>query len=279
MAELVAYKAADPAETDDTKTLWELVQEAAKEKFGDEIKIIESIGTHKKLDDLDFEVKVLRHEKEPRVERRTVVDITEKDYTNYSKSEVDETVLKGKKEDPRPEETRFDFTTTFLNNWEFIRDKIGALVIELARKGETLSIKRHTDRIEKLAATKKDITNHYQQEEKISVQPMRQVRARSISYAIKYNQDYALEISTEAAVKIPVKYITRCQQLCCFICMPFNCPSTTGLVTAAQLLEALPEFKNQDGIASFVQKGTLSFMGNSTGIDKRSFLIGEPVEE
>ena len=266
-----------PADT--PKILWKLVKDAAKEKFGRNIIMVESESTLKKLGDLDFEIKVLRHEKEPREVRRTVIDITEKNYTNHSKTDSDETVLSGKKDDPRPEENRFDFTTTFLDNWELIHKKIGALVIELARKGETLSIKRHTDRIEKLAATDRDITNHYQQEEKILVQPMSRVRAKSISYAIKYHQDYALEISTKAAFIIPVRYITRCQQLCCCICMPCGCPTTTGLVTAAELLQSLPEFKIRNGIASFVQEGTLSFMGNGTQIDKKSYPIGEPVED
>lgn len=274
MAELVRFAPRSAGEPSTFQSLMDLYTLAVQEKFGHEIRIIVTPETTKELNKLDFELFVLSGEKKAREDRRTVVDVVQKEYINRSKTKEDETYLIGNKEDPRPEDTRYEFSAKFLNNFEDIRDYLGGLVIELARKGERLSIKHHQDRIEKLAATKRDITNSYEQKEKIPIPPRSRVKAVSTTYEVKYKQDYELEVSTDADAKIPVKYFTRCV-LCLCCCMPCTCPKSTGYITAAELLQSLPDFQNRNGRASFVEKGTLSYMGALTKLDKEPY----PIEE
>ena len=65
---------------------WELLEEAAKRRYGNSIRLTKTPWVTEQLDNLNFEVSVLEKELEPKESNRTIVDINMKEYTNRSRN-------------------------------------------------------------------------------------------------------------------------------------------------------------------------------------------------
>lgn len=254
-----------------TTTLWDLYEQAARQKYGDRIRIFNYSSVVQQLYDLDFRISIESADEAPREVRRTIVDVNVKEYSNCSDKETDETLVTVNKKGPQSMENRYKFSTTVLDRWGFATDHIGALVMAIAVNGGSISI--HSRYGKKSATTEEkgvDYTLGYKQQEKILVPPKTRVQARVTSYSIKYKQGYVLRFSTPSTGGVPVSYLTRCQQMfCCWECRG----SKKGFITAPELLQSLPGFRNQNGVASFVQQGTLSWIGEGINTDKTVNLI------
>ena len=81
---------------------------------------------------------------------------------------------------------------------------------------------------------------------------MSHVKAKITTYSMKYEQGYVVKFSLPSSLRISVAYKTQCQQMLC----GFN----NRYITAAELCASLP---------SFLQPGTLSWIGEGSTIDKQ----------
>ena len=245
-------------------TLWDLLEDAAKRQYGTSIKVIKTSRATKQLNNLDFEVSVVSADAEPKESRRAIVDINMKEYTNRSDKEVDETLVKVRKRASKSTGSRYNFTVSKGVNWG-VNGNIGAQVMGLAMVGGSASIganynKQKTTTTESETSQQDTFEFCYEQEEKIFVPPMSHVKAKITTYSMKYEQGYILKFSLPSSLRISVCYKTQCQQMFC----GFN----TRNITAAQFCSTLPDFREEDGKVSFIQPGTLSWVGEGSTIDK-----------
>ena len=247
-------------------TFWNLYEHAAKNQYGDNIRVVKTPWATKQLEDLSFEVSVVSADMNPTESRRTIIDINMKEYTNRGKREVDETMVKVSKSASKSKGSRYSFSTTKGVNWG-IGGNIGAQVMGLAMAGGSASVSANYGR-QKSTTTGEEqsedssFTFSYEQEEKISVPPGTQVKARITTYSVKYEQKYTLKFSISSTLNLPVIYRTRCQQMCFGICR------NTGFVNVAQMIRTLPNYCTEDGKATFTQDGILSWVGEGCNVDK-----------
>ena len=96
----------------------------------------------------------------------------------------------------------------------------------------------------------------YEQKEKILVQPMTKVTALVTTYAMNYEQGYIIKISLPKDFSLSVMYKNRWNQMCC--------GANWGRLWASDLLSELPGYSEDDEMVSFLQNGTLSWIGYLT---------------
>ena len=120
-------------------TAWGLFERAAKAKYGRSIKVVKTKWAKEKLDNLAFEISIVRADKEPKEANRIITDINMKEYTNRSQKEVDETLVTVNKASSKSTEDRYQYTTTKGTNWG-IGGNIGAQVMGAAMAGGSVGI-------------------------------------------------------------------------------------------------------------------------------------------
>ena len=274
--EMTSYSPASRAQKsakEDTVTFWELYERAAKNQYGENIRVIKTPWAKKLIDDLNFEVSVVDAEQTPKETSRTIIDINMKEYTNRGQKEIDETMVKVSKSTSKTKGSRYSFSTTKGVNWG-IGGNIGGQVMGLAMGGGSASISANYGRHKSTTTGKEEsedncFTISYEQEEKISVAPGTRVKARITSYTMKYEQRYTLKFSIPSSLNIPVTYRTRCQQMCFGICR------NAGFVNITQMLQTLPNYCIEEGMATFTQDGILSWIGEGSSVDKSE----EPLQQ
>ena len=274
--EMTSYSPASHAQKsakEDTVTFWELYERAAKNQYGENIRVIKTPWAKKLIDDLNFEVSVVDAEQTPKETSRTIIDINMKEYTNRGQKEIDETMVKVSKSTSKTKGSRYSFSTTKGVNWG-IGGNIGGQVMGLAMGGGSASISANYGRHKSTTTSKEEsedncFTISYEQEEKISVAPGTRVKARITSYTMKYEQRYTLKFSIPSSLNIPVTYRTRCQQMCFGICR------NAGFVNITQMLQTLPNYCIEEGMATFTQDGILSWIGEGSSVDKSE----EPLQQ
>ena len=245
-------------------TLVELLEQAAKRKYGNSIRVIKPPWVSEQFEKLNFEVSVVAADPKPEETKRTIVDINMKEYTNRSEKEVDETLVRVKKRSTESTGSRYSFSTTKGVNWG-VGGNIGAQVMGLAMVGGSGNISanygRSKSKTEGSETTEsKAFEFCYEQEENIKVPPRCRVEAKITTYSMKYEQGYTLKFSLPTSHIFSIAYKTMCQQMFC----GFNIRS----VTAAEFCATLPDFCQEDGKVSFTQQGTLSWVGEGSVIDK-----------
>ena len=249
-------------ESYEENTLWGLYEEAAKRRFGRSILLLNSLSIERQLNNLNFVLSIQSAETEPRETRRTVADVNTKDFTNLSEKEVDETMIKIRKSASETNLTRYTFSGRTGLVWG-LGENIGAQVMRLAVGGGGVRVSmgsqqryRHNE--------SDDFEFSYNQEERITIPPMSQVKVKIVTYLKKYEQNYSLKFSLPANLLIPVCYMTKCQKMfgCCC------CASTKRYISPAELCQTLPEYREEGGYVSFIQPGTLSWVGEGSTVHK-----------
>ncbi len=247
-----------------TATFWDLYVSAAKFMYGDNIVVLRKPWVLDILDNISFAIYVESTGQQVIEKTRTVVDITTKEYTNRSYQEVDETLLRVKKNRFSSKESQYQFRPLNGVNWG-MGGNIGAKVMGLSMSGGYSVVGGYNTHKSSSHAFEADFNFSYEQEERIKVPPLSHMKATMTSYIIKYEQEYTLRFCIPSAYEFPVMYKNICNQM--------FCSNTTGNVTASQLLLTLPHFKDEYGMASFVQQGFLSWMGEGIKVDKNMTLL------
>ena len=250
----------------DTVTFWELYERAAKNQFGEDIRVIKTPWATKQIDELNFEISVVDAEPTPKEATRTIIDINMKEYTNHGQKDVDETMVKVSKSTSKTKGSRYSFSSTKGVDWG-IGGNIGGQIMGIAMVGGNASINANYGRHKSTTTGKEEsednsFTISYEQQEKISVAPGTRVKARITSYSVKYEQRYTLKLSIPRSLNIPVTYRTRCQRMCFGICR------NAGFVNITQMLMTLPNYCIEEDKATFTQDGILSWIGEGSSVDK-----------
>ena len=236
-------------------TLWDRYVEAAEAKYGAYIDIIDTKAAKNKLLNLEFDISIVSSDPSPTEVRSAVVDITTKEFINHCEKEVDESLVKVEKPTFGWTGSRYHFSTT---EGVSIEGDIGPKVIHLAIVGGSTTINTSSNN-PITAREKHDFDFSYFHEEKILVPPQSRVKARITSYSVNYEQGYAILFSIPASVVIPVSYRKKCL---CFGCRKM------GYIGVTQLCSTLPDYRCSNGLVSFMQRGTLSWIGEGSSINK-----------
>ena len=139
----------------------------------------------------------------------------------------------------------------------------------LATVGGSIGVSAKYNKSESMT-TENELSNQvgvsfsYNQEEKMSVLPGKHVKAKITTYSMKYEINYTLKLSVKKHTSIPVSFKTRCQRF-----LPDVCRST-GFVLVSDMISSLPDYvqEDEDGMSSFTQGGTLSWVGEGCTVDK-----------
>ena len=246
-------------------TFYDLFLHAAKLKYGQSIIVMNNPWAIKALNSLEFEISILSSDPRPTEASRAVVDITTKEFTNHCEKEVDESLVKVWKQNAGWTGSRYHFSTT-RGVYRGIGGDIGPQVIHLAIAGGSTTVGINaSDPNNAIAKTEEqNFDFKYSHDEKIMVPPMSRVKATITSHSVNYEQRYAILFTIPSSVKIPLSYKTSFQQMICCCC---GCYST-GFISTGQLCCTLPEFKDENGFVSFVQRGILSWIGEASTIVK-----------
>ena len=250
-------------------TFWDLYESAAKYMYGDNIEVVRAPWVFEQLDNISFTITVEAVDQQVMEKTKTTVDITTKEYTNRSTKEVDETLVRVTKNYSTSKESQYQFFPTDGVNWG-MGGNIGAKVMGLSMSGGSTTVGGYHNRHKSSKqAFHADFHFNYEQEEKIKVPPLSYMKATVVSYVIKYEQGYTLRFSLPAYYRLPVMYKTCYNRICC--------SNNTGFITATQLLQTLPDFREEYGTASFVQHGILSWMGEGSSVNKEVRLLHDRV--
>ena len=245
-------------------TMWEVFERAAKNKFGYNIRVVKARWVTKQVEDLSFEITVVKADPAPTEKSRTIADINMKEYFNPSDTSVDETTVRITKKNTRSLESRYQFSTTKGVSWD-VGGNIGAQVMGLATAGVSGSIGGSYGRQKSTTSENEQSQAHgfeigYEQEEKIYVQPHTKVKATITTYAMKYEQGYTIKLGLPKDVTLNLMYKNRCNQ--------WFCGASWGRISASELLNELPGYSEEDDKVSFLQEGTLSWIGEGSKVEK-----------
>ncbi len=247
-------------------TFWDLFIAAAKSQYGDFIEVIDNPVARNALSSINFEISIISSDPRPTEVSRAVVDIITKEFKNSCENEADETLIKVVKSNAGWTGGRFHFSTA-RGGYDGIGGDIGPQVIHLAiTRGVTtigMNYSQVADAISKTDAHEFDFS--YTHEEKISVPPLSRVKATITSYSVNYEQGHAILFSIPSTVCVPVYYRTSFQQA---LKKFGSFCQKTGSISVAQLCSTLPDFRNANGLTSFVQRGILSWIGEGSSIEK-----------
>ena len=243
-----------------------LLVSTAYQKYGRKIlPIITPITTAKLSSFLAAtSLRVVLSEETPREIRHIAADISKKEFHNAS-SERDESVLTVSKPVGDIKANSFEFFTTSGLICGSNAD-IGAKVLDLSLSGgQGQAASFHStaavQAIPSALSTAQSFCFDYTHKEKISVPPGKTVTVVATTYAVKYAIDYTIEFSILRSWMVPIRYKTRCQQLFCCSCSSF------GHIFANELLRTLPNFREDTNFAYFTQKGTLTWVTESSKIE------------
>ena len=245
-------------------TQWDFLVNAAKSRFGRHIQVLRTspsvVALNKFFEELQFSV--LYHDAEPTETRNTVVDIHTKVYVNKSNDERDETVIQVSRPGSITQGNRYHFTPTSGLTFNFGKD-IGAQIVGLATIGGNLGVKEDSAASNQHHKMSSNFHFEYKQEEKISIPPNRKVKAKITTSTIKYEMRYTLEFKIPSSRFVNVTYLNRFQQLLCGLVCRSRKP-----VYAADILQDLPNFREQNGWCFFQQVGILTWIGENCNVEK-----------
>ena len=271
------YSPSKKASKTDFVTYWDLYKRAAMAKYGEDIIISESKFYKDQVNKIDFDFTLVSKEEKPREATRTINDINMKEFKNRSKEAQDETVVKTNKSSSTTNEERYKFSTTKGVDLS-VGANIGAQVMGLSIAGGSLGVS--TGLTKKKSETKETETSNtsatnfsYEQEETMMVPARTHVKAIITTYSMKYEMNYNLRFSIKRNSFVPLSYKTRCQQCFCGI---FAC-STYGTVLVRDMISGLLDYKEDDeeDTASFIQGGTLSWVGEGCSVEKEEEPLGD----
>ena len=122
-------------------TIWDLYENAARTKYGQNIQVLKTQSFTKQLCGLQFDVSIVSADPQPVEIQRAAVDISTKEYANHDRKEADKTVIKVESAaDSAWDRSRYHFSTTRGASCGIGSD-IGPQVMRLAITGSTTKIK------------------------------------------------------------------------------------------------------------------------------------------
>ena len=270
-------------------TLWDLAKSAAQAKYGTNIDELKTPSSRKKLYALQFDICIVSADPEPVEVKRMAVDIITKEYINRGQNEIDKTVVIAERTNPDWARIRYHFTRKGVICG--IGGDIGPQVRRLAVTGGTTRIKIadnvESELIGRLAIlggmpatvleTEKNFLFNYKNEENITVPPMSRVKAKIVSHSVTHWQGFVIKFMIPSSVSVPVDYrIHHRTGLSSVLCASLPCSLSyeTASVGTAQLFRDLPDYREENGVVSFVQHGVLSWIGEGSIVEKQV----EPLE-
>ena len=282
--ELLTYGQRQPAYRTSQQlqlTVAELLEEAARIKYGRRIRFLYTSATEAQLqrfwDNLRISIRPV--DTEPREVGRSVIDITTKDYVN-SGSEKDESIVEICKPAGVAKGTSAEWYVQNGLTWS-VSSNIGTNIMRLAAMvpvrgtvGAMGSITQQKLTQEALghSLSADTLSFTYKREEKVVVPPRSKVTVTITSYAIRYSFHYTLQFSALQSEEISIKFRTKFQDYwggCCLGCC-LGCCVSSGIITARELLTAmpLPGFSEDSNWVRFTQDGVLSWVGDGSKVQK-----------
>ena len=253
----------EPQDVTQVVTQWDFLVNAAKSRFGRKVQVLSTYPTTIALNSFfeDLQFSVLYHDAEPTETRNMVIDVHIKEYVNRSSDEKDETVTHVSRPGSITDGNRYHFTPISGLTFNFSKD-IGAQIIGLAAVGGNLGVKEDSTASGQHHKVSGNFHFEYTQEEKISVPPNRKVKAKITTSTVKYEMRYTLEFKIPSSRFVNVTYFNRFQQFLCGLCR------SRKPVYAADILQDLPNFREENGWCFFQQVGILTWIGENCNVDK-----------
>jgi hypothetical protein len=247
----------------DIITQCDFLVNAAKSRFGRNIQVLRTIPSTIALDKFfeDLQFSVLYHDAEPAETSNTVIDVHIKEYVNRSSEEKDETVTHVSRPGSITQGNRYHFIPISGLTFNFGKD-IGAQIVGLAAIGGNLGVKEDSTVSNQHHQLASNFCFEYKQEEKIPVPPNRKVKVKMTTSTIKYEMRYTLEFKIPSSRFVNVTYFNQFQQFLCGLCR--SCRP----VYAADILQDLPNFREENGWCFFQQVGILTWIGENCNVDK-----------
>ncbi len=257
-----------PKKDTDTSTLWQLFEQAAKERYGENIRVVKTDLFETMVNNIDLQLSVVAMDQKPSEKTRTIVDINMKEYINYGKVAQDESVVRINKKTSKTERDRYTFSTTKGINFG-VGGNFGAQVMGAAVAGGSIGINGHYDKSKSTTKETEKSTSEgteycYNREEKIVVPPGTCVKATITTYRMRYEMNYTMKLSVDRNAFLQVVYKTPCQHLC------FGVFRSSGYVNIRDMFSTLPNYnpEDEDDTASFTQDGALSWVGEGCSVEK-----------
>lgn len=247
-------------------TYWDLFETAAKEQYGDDIRVIRTPATANHINKFGDKLELLEFAMtaEPRETKRTITDVNLKEYTNDGHEGEDETVFKVVREVTLKSGERYHFSATDGTQWD-IGGNLGLQVMGMGMAGLTAGIsgkygKSKSTTSGSETSTDREVRLSYEQEERIKVPPLSHVKVKITSYQARYEQPYIITLGVDSSYSIPLVYKTRCQQMC------FG--RNVGAVNVTQMLSSLHGYKEEGNKATIKLVGNLSWTSDGFGVEK-----------
>ena len=248
-------------------TWWDQLVNAARIRFGPDIQLHDTTTTQNRLacfiGDLLFTV--VRNDQEPLMERPTIIDVTFKEFVNLGERVNDETTIRVGKNLPIASGTRYHFIMSEGVSFDH-KYNLGPQIVGLSMTGGYMSVgENYTIKDQ---SYNEALMFNYHHEEKVIIPPKTKVKAKIVTSTRKYRQNYTLEFSAPRSHFILVSYFTSAQQQFqdCSYCGCYQ--PNVGYLYAADIMRALPNFKDSNGYCSFTQDGVLSWIGEACSVEK-----------
>ena len=283
--ELLTYADPQPVQQIPNRVLAveDLLEEAAKIKYGRRIHFLRTAATDAELQRFwnNLRISIRPVDTEPREVGRSTVDVVTKDYINNG-SEQDVSIIDISKPAGIAKGSSAEWYVKNGLSWA-VSSNVGGNIMRLAAMvpvsgtvGAVGSITKQRLEEDAIGHTLSadSLTFKYRKEERVVVPPHSKVTVSIISYAIRYSFNYTLQLSALATDIIPIKFRTPCQA-CCACCCLVLCCTSSGFITARELLTAvqLPGYSEGSGWVHFMQDGVLSWVGDGVKVQKEELSL------
>ena len=248
-----------------------------KLKYGDDIFVLGA--TQAELDRFwnhDVRYRAISIEEKPKPQGRTIVDIDTKTHINFreedgevdapDRNDVFEITSKTGSSQSNTKTYRLQFGETYTFQVggslelkpQFFNVAGGGIGISGSRTKQTS--KQETSE----TAKNESLTQEYQLVEKLVVPPKTKVTATIRSYAVTYEGKSTTEVSAPKTSFIKVRYRTMLSRR-----LTGGVFVTKGYITARELFQERPDFREDEEMVYFVEKTKVSYIGEEVEISKK----------
>ena len=263
MAQMSDQKKSETIKWDD------LLRRAVREHYGAHAKVA-PYSPQTEVDKKEFLKQLLSDAKninprEPEEISRNTVDVNEKVYTN-TKGGEDESTIKIVSCVENSEGHNYQETTTKGIEWGVNANvglQFGLPQVGVGGSGRVgFQYKRTNLMTISQEHTKKErVETQAHHEETIKIPPGKKVQLKMTSYRVRYKLDYTMEYRIDKSAHIRVKVDT------CGIGLPYVCLSS-GFVTASQMMQPLPGYREDEEFVYFTQEGELRWIADRVVVNK-----------
>ena len=245
-----------------------LIGTAVRERFGRHARIRTTFITRldkEQFQNLLFSDARIVNQREPEEISKNTVDVNEKVYCNREGSE-DETTVKIVNTVENMEGHNYTQSTTKGLEWG-VESNVG-LQFGLPQVGvgggfsigaHVTGTTQHTQTEEKSKSTSVGVQSHH--EEAVKIPPGKKVVMRMTSYRVRYKMEYTMEYKI---TKIALIRVSLDQ---CGLGLP--CCRNLRVLTAKDLLQYLPGFREDEEFVYFMEDGELRWIADRMEVDKK----------